>query len=131
VPDRWWLCTLHFRLPALLTLNLNLLLRRSALLLAGDHLLPGSRPLYLLLLAKSLSLALLLHLLAHPFALWLLRAKTLCALLLNLLPAKFLHLLASVSITARRLSRQIHHLSFSRLLRSQVLSLARRCFALL
>ena len=86
----------------------------------------------MLLLAESLSLALLLlHLQAHAFALCLLCVETLCALLLNLLAAKLLHLLARVSISARRLSRQIQHLSCSRLFRSQVLSLAGRCFALL
>jgi hypothetical protein len=70
------------------------------------------------LLAQSVSLALLrLHLLPHTFALSLLPGNGLwCTLLLDLLPAQILHLLASVAITTSRLSGQIGHLSFPRLL---------------
>jgi len=96
------------RLGALLALDLNLLLRRSpSLLLVADHLVTRSRPLRL-------------HLLPDTFGLRLLSADALGALLLNLLPAKFLHLLARVSITARRLSGEVHHLSLSGLLCSHV-----------
>jgi hypothetical protein len=126
---------LHLHLAPLLTLSLNLLLsRRMPLLLVRNHLLPGSLSLHLLLLTQGVSLTLLLlHLLAHAFALRLLSAHAICALLLNLLPAQILHLLPRVSITASRLSGQIRNLSFSCLLRRKVLLLAspRRDFALL
>jgi hypothetical protein len=70
------------------------------------------------LLAQSFSLALLrLHLLTHAFALGLYwNAGTRSSLLLDLLPAQNLHLLPRVTITTCRLSGQICHLSFPRLL---------------
>lgn len=119
------LSRLHLHLASLLTLRLYLLLRcRGSLLLVRNHLLPRGGPLSLLLLAQGLSLALLLlHFLTHALTLRLLRAEALSALLVNLLPAKLLHLLARVSITASRLARQVYHLSFSRLLCRNVLLL--------
>jgi hypothetical protein len=135
VPHRWRLGTWHLHLAPLLTLSLNLLLRRRMpLLLVHNHLLPGSFSLPLLLLPQGISLTLLLlHLLAYAFALRLLSAEAICALLLNLLPAQILHLLPRVSITASCLSGQIRNLSFSCLLRRKVLLLAcpRRGLALL
>jgi hypothetical protein len=114
---------LYFQLAALLSLCLDLLLRgRMTLLLRSNHLLPGSRPLYLLFLAQSVSLALLLlHLLTHTFALRVYRdAGAAGSLLLDLLPPQTLHLLPRVTITTGRLPGQIRHLSFSRLLCSYV-----------
>jgi len=134
VPDLWRLGTWHLHLSPLLTLSFNLLLRRRVpLLLVRNHLLPGSLSLHLLLLTQGISLTLLLlHLFAYAFALRLLSADAICALLLNLLPAQILHLLPRVSITASCLSGQIRNLSFSCLLRRKVLLLAcpRRAFAL-
>ena len=114
---------LYFQLAALLSLCLDLLLRgRMTLLLRSNHLLPGSRPLYLLLLAQSVSLALLLlHLLTHAFALrlyW--GAGAAGSLLLDLLPPQTLHLLSRVAITTGRLPGQIRHLFFARLLCSYI-----------
>jgi hypothetical protein len=114
---------LYFQLAALLSLCLDLLLRgRMTLLLRSNHLLPGSRPLYLLLLAQSVPLALLrLHLLTHTFALRLYRgAGAAGSLLLDLLPPQTQHLLPRVTITTGRLPGQIRHLSFARLLCSYV-----------
>jgi hypothetical protein len=114
---------LYFQLAALLSLCLDLLLRgRMTLLLRSNHLLPGSRPLYLLFLAQSVSLALLLlHLLTHTFALRVYRdAGAAGSLLLDLLPPQTLHLLPRVTITTGRLPGQIRHLSFSRLLCSYI-----------
>jgi len=134
MPDCRLLRARYLHLAPLLTLSLNLLLRRRMpLLLAGYHLLAGSLSLRLLLLTQSVSLTLLLlHLLAHAFALGLLSVDAICLLLLNLLPAQFLHLLARVSITASCLSRKVRNLSFSRLFRLHVLLLIchRRAFAL-
>jgi len=66
-----------------------------ALLLRSDRLLAGSFALGLLLL----------HLLAHAFALSLGRIASLCgSLLFDLLPPQILHLLASVAITTSCLS---------------------------
>jgi hypothetical protein len=135
VSRRRLLRSLHLLLATLLTLSLNLLLRRRVpLLLAGNHLLPSSLSLGLLLLTQSVSLTLLLlNLLAYAFALRLLSVEAICSLLLKLLTAHILHLLPRVSITASCLSGEIRNLSFSCLLRRKVLLLAcpRRGLALL
>jgi len=134
----WWLGARHLHLAALLTRSLNLLLRwRVPLLLVRNHLLSRGCPLRLLLLTQNfpliLLLILLLHLLAHTFALCLLSVEpigalsveAIGALLFHLLPPQILHLLPRVSITATRLSRQVCHLSLSCLLRRHVRLLAR------
>ena len=96
--------------------------------------LAGSVALYLLLLTQHIPLTLLLHLLAHAFALGLSRIAGLCgSLLFNLLPSQILHLLPRVTITASCLSGQLGHLSFSRLLcgyvrlRTRLRAIARLC----
>jgi hypothetical protein len=84
-------------------------------------LLPRSLSLYLLLLAQSSPLTLLLHLLPHTLALGLGWNAGRCrSLLLDLLPPQILHLLPCITIAASRLSGQIRHLSFPRLLRGYV-----------
>jgi hypothetical protein len=80
-------------------------------------LLPGSLALYLLLLSQNFPLTLLLHLLAHAFALGLSRITGLCgSLLFNLLPPQILHLLPRVAIATRGLPGEVGHLPFPRLL---------------
>ena len=78
--------------------------------------LPGSLALYLLLLAQTFPLTLLLHLLPDTLALGLGWNASRCrSLLLDLLPPQILHLLPCVTIAASRLSGQIGHLFFTRL----------------
>jgi hypothetical protein len=81
---------------------LDLLLSgRIALLLRGNHLLPSSFALYLLLLPQGL---LLLHLLVHALALRLLRIHPLGPLLFKLLLTQILHLLPRVAVATSCLS---------------------------
>ena len=101
------------RRPLYLWLPLLRLRRRMALLLLiRDHLLPSRFPLRLLLLALSV---LCLHLLAHAFALRLLRCEAIGALLFGLLPLQRLHLLPRRSVAARSLPRKIRYLFLPRL----------------
>jgi len=102
-------------LPALLALRLNLLLRsRTLLLLRLNCLLSGRFPLCLLLLSLVLT-----RRLAYSLA-FCLDGSTLSRPLVRLLSAQLLHLLSRVSIAARRLSCQVGHLSFARLLGRKV-----------
>ena len=84
----------------------------------------GSFSLRLLLLTHHLPLVLGTSWLAHPLALSL-NGCTLSCSLVRLLFAQFLHLPSRVSITTRRLSCQVSHLSLARLLRCKVWLLSR------
>jgi len=104
----------------LLFLILPALLHGSTLLLLTlNCLLSGSFSLRLLLLTHHLPLVLGTSWLAHPLALSL-NGCTLSCSLVRLLFAQFLHLLSGVSITTRRLSCQVSHLSLARLFRRKV-----------
>ena len=104
----------------LLFLILPALLHGSTLLLLTlNCLLSGSFSLRLLLLTHHLPLVLGTSWLAYPLTLSL-NGCTLRCSLVRLLFAQFLHLLSRVSITTRRLSCQVSHLSFARLLGRKV-----------
>lgn len=107
---------LYLNLAALLAQCLSLLLRsRTLLLLTLNCLLSGSFPLRLLLLTHHLSFVLRTTRLTNPLS-FCLDSRTLSCSLVELLFAQLLHLLSRASIAACRLSGQIGHLPFTRLL---------------